>query len=158
MLAVPSGVFYDDYPLFAPASLASEISEDITTLLDLLGWDHARDGSKAKPFNISFDVLGMNVNLGSLNAGSVILSNKEGRVARIVAMLRVVEDRGFMEFHESQVLHGLMNYASGFFSGRTLKGVCAQTLQAGTPWGSCFFKDGPRLLCHGNRASVLPGA
>ena len=66
MLAVPSGVFYDDYPLFAPASLAAEISEDITTLLDVLGWDHARDGSKAKPFCPSFDVLGMNVDLGTL--------------------------------------------------------------------------------------------
>ena len=100
----------------------------ILTFLDLLGWDHARDGSKAKPF---FDVLGMSINLSKLSSGVVVLSNKKSRVERIVAMLHAISERGFVEFHESQVLHGLMNYAGGFFSGRTLKGVCAQALQLG---------------------------
>ena len=76
-------------------------------------------------------------------------------------MLRVVEDRGFMEFHESQVLHGLMNYASGFFSGRALKSGLRANLAAGTPWRSRFFEDGPRLLCPspwGLESSVWSGA
>ena len=63
MLVIPCGVFYDDFPMFAPESLAEDADAAASQLLDLLGWRHAKTGSKALPFKQSFQVLGCSLNL-----------------------------------------------------------------------------------------------
>ena len=50
-LAIPCGVFYNDFPMFQPESLAADGDEAASQLLDLLGWRHAKTGSKAAPFS-----------------------------------------------------------------------------------------------------------
>ena len=66
LLCLPSGVFYDDFPLLCPAGSASNADESASALLDLLGWAHAKTGSKGKPFAEQFEVLGMSLNLESM--------------------------------------------------------------------------------------------
>ena len=128
MLVIPSGVFYDDFPMFSPSELAGDADEAASALLDLLGWRHARTGPKGKPFEETFQVLGCQVDLRNIKRGDVKLENKAGRVERLHEMLDSLSAKGSVSLHETQVLHGLMRYACGFFAGRQLHQVCAETL------------------------------
>ena len=50
-------------PCFQPESLAADGDEAASQLLDLLGWKHAKTGSKAAPFQQRFNVLGCTLGL-----------------------------------------------------------------------------------------------
>ena len=121
---LPSSVYFDDFPMFATADCAAETDSLISEFLDILGWSHAKTGSKAQPFSEVFSVLGMQIDLSKLSDGSVILSNKPGRIDRIVERLSMVSKEGRLTVHEAQVLLGLLNFSSGFFAGRALKQSC----------------------------------
>ena len=128
MLAIPSGVFYDDFPMFQPSSLATNADDAASQLLDLLGWRHAKTGTKASPFQACFNVLGCSLNLGGVLGGSVVLENKPGRIDRLTELLRKTSSDGVLTRHQGQVVHGLMRYACGFFSGKYLHQVCSEVL------------------------------
>ena len=87
LLVIPCGVFYDDFPVFSPASLASDADAAASQLLDLLGWRHAKTGTKASPFAASFQVLGCSLDLSGICSGNIILENKSGRIDRLVELL-----------------------------------------------------------------------
>eukprot|EP00435_Cladocopium_sp_Y103_P049944 s2858_g15.t1 len=128
MLAIPCGVFYDDFPMFSPESLATNADEAASSLLDLLGWRHAKTGVKASPFQPRFQVLGCALDLPEICQGSTILENKPGRVDRLVDLLQQIRADGKLTKHQGQVIHGLMRYACGFFSGKYLHQVCAEVM------------------------------
>ena len=125
LLKVPSAVYFDDYPMFAPEKAASETDVLVSDFLDLLGWRHDRTGPKGKPFAPSFDVLGLTLDLADLKrAGVVTLKNKEGRVEKIASKISGIQREGTMSLAEAQELHGLLNFATGYFAGRSLKYAC----------------------------------
>ena len=128
MLVIPSGVFYDDFPMFAPESLAQDTDDSASRLLDLLGWRHAKTGTKAQPFRPQFQVLGCSLDLTGICNGCLTLENKPGRIDRLVALLENIRTSGSLTKHQGQVIHGLMRYACGFFSGKHLHQVCAEVL------------------------------
>jgi hypothetical protein len=128
MLAIPCGVFYDDFPLFAPEELAQDTDACASELLDLLGWRHARTGPKGKPFERKFQVLGCTLDLTDVAQGVLVAENKPGRIDRLLMQLESIKAANSISLHEAQVLHGLMRYACGFFSGRHLHQVCAEVL------------------------------
>ncbi|CAE7239643.1 unnamed protein product, partial [Symbiodinium sp. CCMP2456] len=121
LLCLPSGVFYDDFPLLCPAGSANNADESASALLDLLGWAHAKTGAKGRPFAEQFEVLGMSLNLENVSQGEVSLSNKQGRIERIIDRLQEISLKGEIKRHDAQVLQGLLQYASGFYAGRSLK-------------------------------------
>eukprot|EP00438_Fugacium_kawagutii_P005382 Skav230419 [mRNA] locus=scaffold726:5721:6758:- [translate_table: standard] len=129
MLAIPCGVFYDDFPLLSPRETACDADSAASELLDCLGWRHARTGPKGKPFESDFTVLGASLDLSRVREGVVTLSNKEGRVERICQQLQQVKSVGKLSVHEAQVLHGLLRFSTGFFAGRHLHQVCSELLQ-----------------------------
>ena len=47
-LGVPGGYFFDDYPIFAPEHSAEAVDRDVSRMLDLLAWKHAKSGSKGR--------------------------------------------------------------------------------------------------------------
>eukprot|EP00435_Cladocopium_sp_Y103_P065339 s704_g27.t1 len=128
MLVIPCGVFYDDFPMFSPTSLATNADESASQLLDLLGWKHAKTGSKAAPFDYKFQVLGCTLDLREIPQGHVVLENKPGRVDRLVELLKQVRTDKVLTKHQAQVLHGLMRYACGLFSGKFLHQVSAEVM------------------------------
>lgn len=135
MLLIPCGVYFDDYPMFSPAELIEDADQAAGALLDLLGWRFARTGTKGKPFMDEFQVLGCNLRLGGLRKGMVTVENKQGRIDRLLEHLREIADRGTISQHEAQVLHGLLRYSCGFFSGRLLHQVCAEVVALAYPSG-----------------------
>ncbi|CAE7247692.1 unnamed protein product [Symbiodinium sp. CCMP2592] len=121
LLCIPAAVFFDDYPLMSPAGSAENADSTASAFLDALGWRHAKTGAKGRPFASDFDVLGMHLGLGDLAKGTVVLANKQGRIERIVDRLQEISLKGEIRRHEAQVIQGLLQYASGFYAGRSLK-------------------------------------
>ena len=128
MLKIPSGVFYDDFPLFSPSELAENADSSASELLDLLGWRHARTGPKGLPFESHFQVLGCSLDLSRVPQGLVTAENKPGRIDRLLENLSRIKTAGRMSLHEAQILHGLLRYATGFFAGKHLHQVCAEVM------------------------------
>lgn len=117
---IPSSVFFDDFPLFTPSSSGEEADKGASELLDLLGWRHAKSGKKGLPFSRAFDVLGLNLHLEALDHGRVSLENKAGRLEKIATLVQEVQERDILARAEAQKIQGLLNFASGFYSGRAL--------------------------------------
>ena len=132
MLLIPCGVFYDDFPLFSPKELAQNADEAASSLLDILGWRHARTGPKGKPFEDQFQVLGCNLDLRGIKDGLLVTGNKPGRLERLLEHFARVKQAGRISLHEAQILHGLLRYACGFFAGRHLHQVCAEIMAMGS--------------------------
>lgn len=116
-----STCFYDDFPTISPCASSSVLTKAMSVLLNLLGWDHARVGSKAVDFASDFSALGISVQLTSLNKGSFILCNKEGRIERLCAMLQAIKERGLITKSEAAQVQGHLNFASGFFVSKALR-------------------------------------
>eukprot|EP00435_Cladocopium_sp_Y103_P044230 s2135_g12.t1 len=99
-LRVPSAVYFDDFPMFAPQASAPAADEVVSDFLDLLGWKHDRTGPKG---------------------GGLILKNKKGRVEKICQKVERIRVKGSLSLTDAQELHGLLNFATGYFAGRFLK-------------------------------------
>eukprot|EP00435_Cladocopium_sp_Y103_P026492 s3071_g6.t1 len=124
-LKIPSAVYFDDFPMFAPLQSASAADEVVSDFLDLLGWKHDRTGPKGKPFGFAFDVLGLTLDMGDIpGGGGLILQNKVGRVEKICQKVEEVKTKGSLSLAEAQEIHGLLNFATGYFAGRFLKYAC----------------------------------
>ena len=67
-----------------PAASSENADECVSSFLDALGWLHAKTGTKGQPFAPGFTVLGMCLDLGQVELGHVTLSNKQGRIERII--------------------------------------------------------------------------
>eukprot|EP00435_Cladocopium_sp_Y103_P067368 s421_g29.t4 len=124
-LKIPSAVYFDDFPMFAPRDSAPAADETVSDFLDLLGWKHDRTGPKGRPFEFSFDVLGLTLDLAAIpRGGGLVLKNKEGRVEKICQKVEEVKLKGSLSLTDAQELHGLLNFATGYFAGRFLKYAC----------------------------------
>ncbi|CAE6928880.1 unnamed protein product [Symbiodinium natans] len=110
LLWIPSGVYFDDYPLLCPAATAESADSVVSDFLDCLGWRHAKTGVKGRAFAPS-----------RAAQGEVSLANKQGRIERIVGQLKEVGSKGEISRQLAQVLQGLLQCASGFYAGRALK-------------------------------------
>ena len=117
----PCTCFYDDYRTISPKASSSLLSKSMSNMLTLLGWDHAKVGSKAIDFAADFNALGISVQLGNLNKGAFILCNKEGRIERLCAMLQKVGENGFISKSEAAQIQGHLNFASGFYISKALR-------------------------------------
>ena len=121
LLRLPSGVFYDDFALMEPAGGATLGNMAAENLLDLLGWKYAKEGSKALAFKSNFNLLGAQLNLEQLHTGQITVGNKPSRISKLKELLLGMEKRRRITRPEAQSMHGLLNYASGFFLGNSLK-------------------------------------
>ena len=111
--------------MFSPESSSQETDQLVSGFLDLLGWKHNRIGPKGTPFARSLDVVGMTLDLNGLqDNGSIALRNKEGRVEKISAKILKIRDSGSMSLADAQEIHGLLNFATGYFARRSLKYAC----------------------------------
>lgn len=70
-------------------------------------------------------MLGLTLDLSGLrNNHSVILKNKEGRVDKISSKILKIKEVGVMSLSDAQEIHGLLNFATGYFAVPQLKNWC----------------------------------
>ena len=92
-----------------------------SALLDLLGWDHTKEGDKALNFAPAFDLLGVTFDLSSLSMGTLTVKNKTSRIDKLCEMLdQVVRDKSISAAKASE-LQGLLNFAVSFYLGRSMR-------------------------------------
>ena len=115
------GVFYDDFALFEMKQMAANASRAVSLLLDALGWRFARDEDKGREFESSFNLLGARLDLSKLHLGDLTVSNKPERISFLVSRLEAVADKGSITRSEAMSIHGVLNYATGFFVGHGLR-------------------------------------
>ena len=101
MLLIPCGVFYDDFPLFSPSELAEDADFSASSLLDLLGWKHARTGPKGLPFDMQFQVLEFSLDLSGIPHREIVTANKPGRIERLQTQLASIRSAGSMSLYLS---------------------------------------------------------
>ena len=82
---------------------------------------YAKDGDKAFPFSSEFDVLGVTFDLRGVPGGVLVISNKSSGIEKLVKMLDDILERGGISYAQACELQGLLNFAVGYFSGRSLK-------------------------------------
>ena len=121
LFRVVGGVFYDDFALLEPAPSAKLCALSVEGLLDSLGWIFARVGDKATNFEGVFNLLGAQLDLRYLHLGRMVVSNKPGRLNKMVQILQGIKQRVRVSKSEAQSFHGLLNYASGFFLGNACR-------------------------------------
>ena len=140
------GVFYDDFPLLEPESTCTLASHSFEGLLRSLGWSFTADPSKVAPFAPCFDVLGVRLSLGDLGEHGFNLGNKPSRFEKITGLLEEVIKEGSINVRQSQVIHGNLNFAMGFFLGHSLK-IAARAFAFLSTGTSKCRKDDLVALC-----------
>ena len=111
--------------MFSPTCSSDPTDHVVSEFLDLLGWRHDRTGPKGRPFASSFDVLGLTLDLSLLEEeGNIVVKNKEGRADKIASKIEEVQRSKKMTLQDAQEIHGLLNFANGYFAGRALKYAC----------------------------------
>ena len=118
--------FYDDFPALSTTFGAALVSKSMSVILDLLGWEHARVGTKAADFASEFSALGITIKLQELHLEHFTLENKEGRIPKIAQMLRKIKQQGRISRNEAAEVQGHLNFAQGFFTSKSLKFVLGQ--------------------------------
>ena len=72
LFMLPSSVYFDDYPMYATEGTAEQTDLISSEFLDILGWAHAKTGTKAQPSNDVFSVLGMQIDSSRIADGSPV--------------------------------------------------------------------------------------
>ena len=120
-LKVPTCVYFDDFPVFVPENVQTLVDKSLCEFFRLLGWKISEGEEKAKCFSPSFDVLGISIDIKSLKDGMVLLSNKKGRIEKIESKIEPALRGEELSKQTRQEVHGLLNFSSGFFAGKSLR-------------------------------------
>ena len=123
LLKAVTSHYFDDFPTVERSEGCRVLTLAFSALLDLLGWDHAKEGDKALNFAASFDLLGVTFNLSEMRLGTLTICNKKSRLEKLSAMLSQVEKEGCITPAKASELQGLLNFAVSFYLGRSLKHV-----------------------------------
>ena len=127
--------YFDDFPTLERSEGCRVLTLAFSATLDLLGWEHAKEGDKALDFSEVFDLLGVTFNLKNLQQGTFVVSNKIGRVEKLCKMLEDIESAGAITAAKASEIQGLLNFAVSFYMGKGLKHLVSAFMQ---------FTDGMR--------------
>ena len=110
--------FYDDFCQLELQELAGSAQGTAQLVLQLLGWRIAEDPNKCLPFSKVFSMLGASFSLSRAPQGILEISNKEGRLQALRAMVNAVCTDGFVQPAVLASLKGRFLYASTHTFGR----------------------------------------
>ena len=113
--------YFDDFPMIERTAGTRVLSLSFGAILDLLGWQYAQEGDKASDFALAFDALGVTYALNHAPSGGFEVANKAGRIEKICELLETVEKRGIVTGAQAAEVQGLLNFACGFFSTKTVR-------------------------------------
>ena len=127
--------YFDDFPTLERSEGCRVLTLAFSVTLDLLGWEHAKEGDRALDFSEVFDLLGVTFNLNNVPLGNFVISNKDSRVEKLCKMLEDIEIAGTITVARASEIQGLLNFAVSFYMGKGLKHLVSAFMQ---------FTDGQR--------------
>ena len=113
--------YFDDFPTLERAEGCKVLTLAFSAVLDLLGWEHAKEGDKAISFASTFDLLGVTFDLNGLPKRTFTISNKVSRIEKLCKMLEEIEKDRALSAAKASEIQGLLNFAVSFYMGRGLK-------------------------------------
>ena len=103
------------------------LQRTIEAFFKLLGWGFAESGDKAQPFALSFQALGVKIDLSKFCEGSILFSNTERRISELKDTFQKILETGLLPQSFALKLRGRMQFADGQLFGRTGK-TCMRTI------------------------------
>ncbi|CAE7235845.1 unnamed protein product [Symbiodinium sp. CCMP2592] len=82
--------FFDDYSIVSAKSLESNAQWTVETLFDLLGFRFAKDGSKAEPFGVTFNMLGLSVDLSCVKQRILRVGHTQKRKEELTEYIQTI--------------------------------------------------------------------
>ena len=114
--------YFDDFPTLERVEGCKVLTFAFSAVLDLLGWEHAKEGDKAISFASTFDLLGVTFDLNSLPKKTFAICNKVSLIEKLCKMLEEIEKDRSLSAAKASELQGLLNFAAvSFYMGRGLK-------------------------------------
>ena len=107
-------VFFDDFPMLEPSQGAAVLKSAVSAVLNC-------QGKKQLKFDSSFIALGALIDLRDLASGEFVVSNKPGRVDKLIELLRQARQEGRISPEVASVIQGHLTFASGFYLSKTLR-------------------------------------
>ena len=104
-------VFFDDFPMLEPSQGAAVLKSAVSAVLNCLGFWHDTEGKKQLKFDSSFIALGALIDLRDLASGEFVVSNKPGRVDKLIGLLRQVRQEGRISPEVASVIQGHLTFA-----------------------------------------------
>ena len=115
--------FFDDFPQIDLGCMGNASMGAAERLLELLGWRFSKKPEKRLPFERSFDVFGVVVDLSASDSGKVVVRNKLDRVEAIAAQVDDMVAEGVCKPSAAASLRGRFQFAEGQLYGRAVA-VC----------------------------------
>ena len=113
--------YFDDYVALGADKETTSITNTVTLLFKLLGWQFAESGPKAPDFAQSLTALGIELDVSDLHQGHLKLDNTADRKEELISLLsRIIAD-GKLPKHEALKLRGRLQFAAGQIFGRIAK-------------------------------------
>ena len=119
--------YSDDYVCTSPDELAGNAASSFGLLLELLGWEYDREGSKADTMSNRVTSLGVVFGLQASCSGLVHVSNTDSRKEEITQKLDEVISSRFLRKAETAKLKGRLTFAEGHLFGRSAR-ACFNSL------------------------------
>eukprot|EP00971_Amphidinium_carterae_P290545 5768880-Amphidinium_carterae.1 len=114
----------------------------IEFLLDVLGWQYAKEDKKRRPFASRFNLWGAVVDFEGWSRGSFMVMNNPDRVESLLAMVECLRENVSVSKHEMESLTGKLQFASQFVFGGGLRPALVRLGRCTGPLG----EDGIQLL------------
>eukprot|EP00435_Cladocopium_sp_Y103_P052388 s1758_g16.t1 len=140
------GNYFDDYPMVTTKILARSSMTASTTLLDLLGFEYATH--KLKPFADRASVLGVDIDLGKVDEGLILVRNKPSRVEEVTKIIDRILQNGTVSPKEASSLAGRLQFADSQVMGRLGRLAMFDFRQ-------CLKQDGTELRLDGPAVKSL---
>ena len=115
-LYLPWCNYYDDYPVFSPACLASSTMTAMVGLVKFLGFDYSSD--KLHGFATTAAMLGVEVDCSNWKAGNIVVKNKESRSKEIQDFVANLQEGGHLTSREFLSIVGRLQFAEAQVMGR----------------------------------------
>ena len=113
--------YFDDFPTLERIDGCRVLTLAFSAILDLLGWEHAKEGDKAVNFASVFNLLGVTFDLSAVQRQTLTITNKSSRIDKLCKMLDEVEAARTITAAHASEIQGLLNFAVSFYMGRGLK-------------------------------------
>ena len=118
---LPRTSFFDDYSIMSRECLADNATHAACGLFDILGFEYAVSGPKFLPFQPAFKLLGLKLDLRSVDSGVVEIHHTEERRADLVATIERILREGALTSREAESLRGRLVWFNSYIFGRVAK-------------------------------------
>lgn len=157
--------YFDDFLTLERIDGCRVLTLAFSAILDLLGWEHAKEGDKAVNFASVFDLLGVTFDLSAVQRQTLTISNKACRLDKLCKMLDEVEAARTITAARASEIQGLLNFAVSFKMGRGFKHLVsafmpfAEGQQCKDPdelASLCVFVHMPEPCCERKNHECIP--